>query len=111
MKLYDNLDANFELDTEEKEANLIFFIVFSTECDNIFVYQQDRYFKMSIVDIVKLFQVCHTTDAPLCKQHKCEAMKKHDCKEVKREKDSPKKKGMVHHKNSLSHDSCQKRTA
>ncbi len=75
-KLYDNLKANFELKIAKKECHLNFFNAFSAEHQNMFVQQQKEYHKMTMVEVVNFFQICHTTEQPLYEQHQLKAAAK-----------------------------------
>lgn len=43
---------------------------------------------MMLEDFVTFFQICHTSDAPLCKQCKHDAAERQEHKEANKEKDT-----------------------
>ncbi len=57
---------------------------------------------MTIDKVVSFFQVCHSTDQPLCKQCQREIAAKKECKEANQEKDAADKKRAAARRNNSS---------
>ncbi len=108
MKLYKDLEADFELIICKRERKLIF-NAFSTEHQNEFVAQQKKDAKLSIDDFVNYFQILHAQEAPHCEQKHHEDKEKQACKEANQERDAANKGNTSHkHKSDGYNDSACK---
>ncbi len=79
FKLYNDLKVDFELTIGEQVKTHFFFNIFSNDPCNMFVQQQKQYYTISMNEFINFFQICHSIDQPVDKQHKCEDAKKRDC--------------------------------
>ncbi len=102
FKLYDDLEADYELTIGETESHLIFFNAFSADHHNKFVQQQNEYHKMMMDEVVTFFQVFHVTDQPLREQHQHEAAAKKEFKDANQERDAADKKCAASCRNNSS---------
>ncbi len=71
MKLYDDLDAKFELTICNWEMKFIGFNAFFLVNWNKFVAQQKDYLKLSMGNFITYFQILHAQESPHCKHWKC----------------------------------------
>ncbi len=91
MKLYEDLDADFELMIGKRERELIFFNAISAEHWNEFVSQLKKYSESTIDDFVNYFQILHAQDVPHCEEKHCEDKENQNCKEANKEMDATNK--------------------
>ncbi len=109
MKLYNDLDIDFELTIGKRERRVIFVNTYSAEHQNEFVAWQYKYAELSIDYFVNHFRILHAQEAPRCEQICCEDKERQGCKEANQENDAANKcNAFCKHKATKSNDTTHK---